>query len=41
MEEIKTSNTNFSLIEDDLIQLANNNNGFYKQNVKNFTLVYF
>ena len=41
MEEIKTSNADFSLIEDDLIQLANNNNGFYKQNVKNFTLGIF
>ena len=41
MEEIKTSNTNFSLIEDDLIQLANNNNGFYKQNVKQFILGMF
>ena len=41
MEEINNSNTIFSLIEDDLIQLANNNNGFYKQNVKNFTLGIF
>ena len=41
MEEIKTSNTDFSLIEDDLIQLANNNNSFYKQNIKNFTLGMF
>ena len=41
MEEIKTSNTDFSLIEDDLIQLANNNNSFYKQNVKQFILGMF
>jgi hypothetical protein len=41
MEEIKTSNTDFSLIEDDLIQLANNNNSFYQQNIKNFTLGMF
>ena len=33
--------TNFSLIEDDLIQLSNNNNGFYKQNVKQFILGMF
>ena len=33
--------TNFSLIEDDLIQLSNNNNSFYKQNIKNFTLGMF
>jgi hypothetical protein len=33
--------TNFSLVEDDLIQLSNNNNGFYKQNVKQFTLGMF
>lgn len=32
---------NFSLIEDDLIQLSNNNNGFYKQNVKQFILGMF
>ena len=41
MEEINNSNTIFSLIEDDLIQLANNNNGFYKQNVKQFILGMF
>jgi hypothetical protein len=43
MEEINTSNTNarFSLIDDDLIQLANNNNSFYKQNVKSFILNMF
>ena len=35
------NNTNFSLIEDDLIQLSNNNNSFYKQNIKNFTLGMF
>ena len=35
------NNTNFSLIEDDLIQLSNNNNSFYKQNVKQFTLGMF
>ena len=33
--------TNFSHIEDDLIQLSNNNNSFYKQNIKNFTLGMF
>ena len=33
--------TNFSLIEDDLIQLSNNNNVFYKQNVKQFILGMF
>ena len=33
--------TNFSLIEDDLIQLSNNNNSFYKQNVKQFILGMF
>ncbi len=33
--------TNFSLVEDDLIQLSNNNNGFYKQNVKQFILGMF
>ena len=32
---------NFSLVEDDLIQLSNNNNGFYKQNVKQFILGMF
>jgi hypothetical protein len=32
---------NFSLIEDDLIQLSNNNNVFYKQNVKQFILGMF
>ena len=32
---------NFSLIEDDLIELSNNNNGFYKQNVKQFILGMF
>ena len=32
---------NVSLIEDDLIQLSNNNNGFYKQNVKQFILGMF
>lgn len=31
----------FSLIEDDLIELSNNNNGFYKQNVKQFILGMF
>jgi hypothetical protein len=43
MEEIKTSNANtsFSLIDDNLIQLANNNNSFYKQNIKTFTLGMF
>jgi hypothetical protein len=42
MEEINNSNTIFSLIEDDLIQLSNNNNnGFYKQNVKQFILGMF
>jgi len=41
MEEINNSNTSFSLIEDDLIQLSNNNNSFYKQNIKNFTLGMF
>ena len=41
MEEINNSNTIFSLIEDDLIQLSNNNNSFYKQNIKNFTLGMF
>ena len=35
------NNTNFSLIEDDLIQLSNNNNSFYKQNVKQFILGMF
>ena len=33
--------TKFSLVEDDLIQLSNNNNGFYKQNVKQFILGMF
>ena len=33
--------TSFALIEDDLIQLSNNNNSFYKQNVKNFILGMF
>jgi hypothetical protein len=33
--------TNFSLIEDDLIQLSNNNNSFYKKNVNNFVLGMF
>jgi hypothetical protein len=32
---------NFSLIEDDLIQLSNNNNVFYKKNVNNFILNMF
>lgn len=32
---------NLSLIEDDLIQLSNNNNDFYKQNVNNFILGMF
>jgi hypothetical protein len=41
MEEIKSSNTCFSLIEDDLIQLSNINNSFYKQNVNNFILGMF
>ena len=41
MEEINNSNTFFSLIEDELIQLSNNNNGFYKQNVKQFILGMF
>jgi hypothetical protein len=41
MEEINNSNTIFSLIEDDLIQLSNNNNSFYKQNVKQFILGMF
>ena len=41
MEEINNSNTIFSLIEDDLIQLSNNNNSFYKQNVNNFILGMF
>ena len=41
MEEINNSNTSFSLIEDDLIQLSNNNNSFYKQNVNNFILGMF
>ena len=38
MEKITNTETDFSLIEDDLIQLANNNNSFYKQNVNNFIL---
>ena len=41
MEEIKSSNTCFSLIDDDLIQLSNINNSFYKQNVKQFILGMF
>ena len=41
MEEIKSSNTSFSLIDEDLIQLSNNNNSFYKQNVNNFILNMF
>jgi hypothetical protein len=41
MEEINNSNTSVSLIEDDLIQLSNNNNSFYKQNVNNFILGMF
>jgi len=41
MEKIKNTKTYFSLIEDDLIQLSNNNNSFYKQNIKNFTLGMF
>ena len=40
MEEINNSNTFFSLIEDELIQLSNNNN-FYKENVKKFILGMF
>jgi len=32
---------NFSLIEDDLMQLSNINNSFYKQNVNNFILGMF
>ncbi len=36
MEEINNSNISFSLIDDELIQLSNNNNSFYKQNVNNF-----
>ena len=38
MEEIKNTKTDFLLIDEDLIQLSNNNNNFYKQNVKNFIL---
>jgi hypothetical protein len=34
-------NTSFSLIDDDLIQLSNNNKSFYKQNVNNFILGMF
>lgn len=41
MEEIKSSNASFSLIDDDLIQLSNINNSFYKQNVNNFILNMF
>jgi len=41
MEEITSSNTCFSLIDDDLIQLSNINNSFYKQNVNNFILNMF
>jgi hypothetical protein len=41
MEEITSSNTCFSLIDDDLIQLSNINNSFYKQNVNNFILGMF
>ena len=41
MEKINNYNTNFLLIEDDLIQLSNNNNSFYKQNVKQFILGMF
>jgi hypothetical protein len=41
MEEIKNTEINFSLIDEDLIQLSNNNNSFYKQNVKNFILNMF
>lgn len=41
MEEITSSNTSFSLIDDDLIQLSNINNSFYKQNVNNFILNMF
>ena len=41
MEEIKSSNTSFSLIDEDLIQLSNNNNSFYKQNINNFILNMF
>jgi hypothetical protein len=33
--------TDLSLIDDDLIQLSNNNNSFYKQNVKQFILGMF
>jgi hypothetical protein len=33
--------TNLSLIDHDLIQLSNNNNSFYKQNVKQFILGMF
>jgi hypothetical protein len=38
MAKITNTEIDFSLIEDDLIQLANNNNSFYKQNVNNFIL---
>jgi hypothetical protein len=41
MEEIKTSNTSFSLIDNDLIQLTNINNSFYKKNVNTFVLSMF
>ena len=41
MEEINNSNTFSSLIENDLIQLSNNNNVFYKQYVKKFILGMF
>ena len=41
MEEINNSNISFSLIDDELIQLSNNNNSFYKQNVNNFILGMF
>jgi hypothetical protein len=34
-------NTSFSLVDDDLIQLSNNNKSFYKQNVNNFILGMF
>ena len=33
--------TSFSLVDEDLMQLSNNNNSFYKQNVKNFILGMF
>ena len=41
MEENKNTKLDFSLINEDLIQLSNNNNSFYKQNVKNFILNMF